>query len=156
MKNTINDLISTVNEFAERFQKFTEAEFSAKPNPSKWSKKEVVGHLIDSAQNNLRRFVVGQYEETPPKITYDQDFWVTANGYQGMTQSDVIQFWRLINLRIAEIWKNMDQKNYSKNTDTGKNQVQLHTLEWLAADYNKHMKHHINQIIPGSFDVIYQ
>lgn len=156
MNETITELLSIVNSYSERFQNFSENDFSAKLNPSKWSKKEVVGHLIDSAQNNLRRFIVGQYETLPPKITYEQDFWVAANGYQNLSKTDVINLWKLTNYSIANVWKNMDPKNYLKQADTGKINPQLHTLEWLAADYNKHMKHHINQIIPGSFDVIYQ
>ncbi|HEY0744441.1 MAG TPA: DinB family protein [Chryseosolibacter sp.] len=155
MTSTINELLSIINEYSKNFEAFSESEFAAKPNPAKWSKKEVLGHLIDSAQNNLRRFIVGQYESAPPKITYDQDFWVKANGYQNLSKNDVIQLWKLINQNIANVWKNMDPKNYSKQADTGKTVAELHTLEWLAADYNKHMKHHINQIIPGSFDVIY-
>jgi hypothetical protein len=156
MNQTINELRSIVKTFSEKFEAFSESEFSAKPNPAKWSKKEVLGHLIDSAQNNLRRFIVGQYESLPPKITYDQNFWVDANGYQNWSKADVIQLWKLTNQSIANVWKNMDAKNYSKHADTGREIQELHTLEWLAADYNKHMKHHINQIIPGSFDVIYK
>lgn len=155
MNETISELLAIVNTYSERFNAFSEIEFSAKPNPTKWSRKEVVGHLIDSAQNNLRRFIVGQYESVPPKITYDQDFWVSANGYQNIRKADVIDLWKLTNYSIANVWKNMDPRNYSKQADTGKSSQQLHTLEWLASDYNKHMKHHINQIIPGSFDVIY-
>ena len=34
-----------------------------KPFPEKWSKKEVIGHLIDSAQINLQRFTRCTYEE---------------------------------------------------------------------------------------------
>jgi hypothetical protein len=156
MNETITELLALVNTYSERFNSFSENEFSAKANPTKWSKKEVVGHLIDSAQNNLRRFIVGQYETVPPKITYDQDFWVSANGYQNLSKTDVIQLWKLTNYSITNVWKNMDPKNYTRQADTGKGEAQLHSLKWLAADYNKHMKHHINQIIPGSFDVIYK
>ena len=156
MKQVIQELDQIVQEYSKKIRSIPENEFSAKPFPQKWSKKEVIGHLIDSAQNNLRRFVVGQYEPFPPKITYNQNFWVKANGYQNMSQKDVIELWRLINLRIAAVLENMNPERYSKQADTGKDTVELHTLEWLAADYNRHLKHHINQIIPGSFDVIYQ
>jgi hypothetical protein len=156
MNQNIADLLSIVEQYANRFERIDDTEFSAKPSSDKWSKKEVLGHLIDSAQNNLRRFIVAQYESTPPKITYEQDFWVTANGYQHMDKQDVIQLWKLINQRIAAIWKHMDPKNYNRQADTGKADTEFHTLAWLAADYNKHMKHHINQIIPASFDVIYK
>jgi hypothetical protein len=111
-----------------------------------------LGHLIDSAQNNLRRFICGQYETQPPVITYQQDFWVAASQYQSMQQEEVVQLWRLLNLRICATLENMPEENYSKECNTGS----LHTLQWLAGDYVKHLKHHINQIISGSFDVIYK
>ncbi len=47
-----------------------EQTFSFKATSEKWSKKEIIGHLIDSATNNHQRFVRGQFEETP-KIIYD-------------------------------------------------------------------------------------
>lgn len=155
MNENITELLAILTTYSARFNAIAENEFSEKSNPKKWSKKEIVGHLVDSGHNNLRRFIVGQYENYPPKITYEQDFWVTANGYQNLKQSEVIELWRLVNLNIASVLRTMDPKDYHKQVDTGKTGHQLHTLEWLASDYIKHMKHHINQIIPGSFDVMY-
>jgi hypothetical protein len=151
MKNITNELREIVNTWTEKASHLPDVEFSAKPHADKWSKKEVVGHLIDSAQNNLRRFICGQYEQSPPKITYQQDFWVDANRYQDMTKEEVIELWRLINLRICAVLDSMPEANYGRQCDTGA----LHSLEWLAGDYVKHMKHHLNQIISGSYDVIY-
>jgi hypothetical protein len=155
MKNAVAELKSVVEDYANKFSKISEQEFSAKSLPNKWSKKEVLGHLIDSAQNNLRRFIVGQYETSPSKITYEQDFWVNANAYQQMSGEEVIALWKLMNERIAVVLINMPEKNYKRNSDTGKNETQLHSLEFLAEDYVKHLKHHINQIIPKSFDIVY-
>jgi hypothetical protein len=45
--------------------------------------------------------------------------------------------------------------NYTLNCNTGKDEVKLRSLEWLADDYVKHMKHHLNQIIPNSFSIVY-
>lgn len=152
MKKVTEELRNIVAEYRNKFAGIPEKEFQAKPLPHKWSKQEVVGHLIDSAQNNLRRFITGQYESTPPLIVYQQDFWVSANGYRDMPKADIIQLWQLLNLRICAVLENMPADNYAKESNTGT----LRTLEWLAIDYVKHMKHHINQIISGSFDVIYK
>jgi len=97
MKNVIRELRALVAEYSIKFNAIHDSEFSNKPLPHKWSKKEVVGHLIDWAQNNLRRFIVAQYEPQPPKIVYDQDFRVKANGYQQMKKEDVIALWKLVN-----------------------------------------------------------
>lgn len=156
VKQVAAELRLMITKYSTAFTALPEEDFATKPSPDKWSKKEIVGHLIDSAQNNLRRFIVGQYETTPPHIIYDQDFWVKANGYQTMTSMDVIVLWMLVNFRISEVLENMPKENYTNQCNTGKGDSQLYTLEWLAADYVKHMKHHINQIIPGSFGVTYQ
>jgi hypothetical protein len=67
-------------------------------------------------------------------------------------QTGFIDLWRLMNVRICAVLAVMPSENYEKECNTGS----LHTLEWLAAEYVKHLKHHINQIISGSFDVIYK
>jgi hypothetical protein len=156
MKHVIQELRDLISAYVAKFNAIQDSEFSHKPLPKKWSKKEVVGHLIDSGQNNLRRFIVSQYEAQIPNIVYDQDFWVKANGYQQMQKEEVITLWRLVNERICEVLEAMPESNYAKQCNTGKSEIQLHSLHWLAEDYVKHMKHHLNQIIPGSFNIIYQ
>jgi hypothetical protein len=49
-----------------------EPAFSLKQSPARWSQKEIIGHLIDSATNNHHRFVRGQFEDSPV-IAYDQN-----------------------------------------------------------------------------------
>ncbi len=154
MESIVKELNTIVNEFAAKISQFSEADLAQKPLPNKWSKKEVIGHLIDSGQNNLRRFISGQYELTP-KIVYDQDFWVNVNNYQNMPGKEVITLWRLVNSQIANVLSSMDPGSYQKTCNTSKGGVQLRTLEWLADDYVKHMKHHLNQVIKGSFDIVY-
>jgi hypothetical protein len=152
MKPTIDELRNIISTYTEKIEGMSASEFTAKPVPSKWSKQEVLGHLIDSAQNNLRRFICGQYETIPSKIVYDQDFWVAVNGYQQMKKEHVVALWKLINERIAAVLEKMPEKNYTKTSETS----EPHTLQWLAVDYVKHLKHHLNQIIPGSFDINYK
>lgn len=155
MEDTIRELNTIIRDYSLKISAISEQAFSAKPFQNKWSKKEVLGHLIDSAQNNLRRFVCGQYEASPPKIVYKQDHWVNANAYQNMDAKEIIAMWMLINNRIAAVLQQMPASAYARECDTGENTVVLHSLEWLAKDYVKHLKHHLNQIIPSSFDVVY-
>jgi DinB superfamily len=154
MEKITTELKEIISDFSIRIKEIETNEFNTKPYPNKWSKKEVLGHLIDSAHNNLRRFVAGQYEQQP-NIVYDQDFWVSANDYQHMKDADVITLWQLLNERIIAILNNMPLENYNRSCDTGKISPSTHTMQWLAADYVKHLKHHLNQIIAGSFNITY-
>lgn len=156
MNTVVQELSNLIEEFAPRLGALGPDEFSHKPLPHKWSKKEIVGHLIDSAHNNLRRFVVSQYEAVPPKITYDQDFWVNSNGYQRMEPEAVITLWVLLNRQIMTVLIQLSPEHYARVCDTGKEQQLLHSLPWLAEDYVKHMKHHLNQIFPGAFAINYK
>lgn len=155
METIVNELNQVVTSVAAKLSFMPETDFEAKPNPNKWSKKEVLGHLIDSAHNNLRRFVIGQYDIIPPHIIYEQNFWVTANDYQQESAENLVTLWRLLNHRIAAVLSNMPIEKYSHLCNTGKDEISLRALDWLAADYIKHMKHHINQILPGSYPISY-
>jgi hypothetical protein len=129
-------------EYLSQLNSITEDEWTYKPSPTKWSKKESIGHLIDSAENNIRRFIVAQYEESPA-IIYNQDKWVSINNYQQWDTQNLIQLWYLLNKQIADILKNTSD-------DIAQRTVQsevLHSIEWLAQDYIKHLKHHLHQVL---------
>lgn len=113
-----------------------------KSSPAKWSKLEIIGHLADSAQNNIRRFIAAQYEENPV-IVYDQDKWVEASGYQGQAPAEVIELWYLLNKQIVRILRRMTSEAAQRVCTTG----EPHTLEWISSDYIKHLKYHLHQVL---------
>src|SRR5664279_2297750 len=108
MEKTINQLQSIIAKYGAQLNNLTEEQWSYKPNPAKWSRKEVLGHLIDSAQNNIRRFIVAQYEARP-KIVYAQDAWVAAADYQNYVTNDLISLWVLLNRHICRVLKNIPE-----------------------------------------------
>src|SRR6478609_2942338 len=112
MERVVQELRELVADFSVRFAEIPDAEFSAKPLSHKWSKKETVGHLIDSAQTNLRRFICAQYETTPSKIVYEQNFWVAANQYQSRPAENIIELWKLINTQIILVLASMPRDKY--------------------------------------------
>jgi len=142
MESTISQLEQILEKYSPGLSRIKEHEFTAKPLPHKWSKKEILGHLIDSAQTNIRRFIVAQYEEGP-FIKYAQDHWVDAVNYQNYNSKDLIALWVLLNKHIGIVLKNMSPEIAARLCNTG----ELHTLEWLAADYNKHLLHHLHQVL---------
>jgi hypothetical protein len=105
------DIEQTVNQYARTLEAWNDEEFSFKSSPATWSPKEILGHLVDSAQNNIQRFVRGQYEDTPG-IVYDQDEWVRLQGYQTFPKDELIQFWILINSHLRRILRMMSPANY--------------------------------------------
>ena len=134
-----SELKTLIDDYAEQLNAIPEAEFYEKPLPQKWSKKEIVGHLIDSAQNNIRRFIVAQYEDTPT-IVYNQDKWVALSNYQNMESKLVIQLWYLLNKQIVSILENITDEAAQRTSKS----EEVHTIQWLAEDYTRHLKHHIH------------
>jgi hypothetical protein len=142
MQISATELKNIIDEYLPKLSALNNNESSIKPLPNKWSQKELIGHLIDSAQNNIRRFIVAQYEENP-FIVYKQDNWVTTNNYQSYPLNDLINLWYLLNKQICFILNNTSKDKLKRTCQT----ESLHTIEWLAEDYNKHMKHHLHQIL---------
>lgn len=131
-----------INQHLDLLKAVPETVMSDKPSPGKWSKKEILGHLVDSAQNNIRRFIVAQYEEEP-KIVYTQDSWVTAADYQHFHTADIIQLWYQLNKQLCRIINNISEEKMQRKCQT----EALHDLKWLAEDYLLHLRHHLHQVL---------
>ncbi|MDP4262354.1 MAG: DinB family protein [Bacteroidota bacterium] len=142
MQSIAFELEAVIDQYLSALNAISENEMSHKPSPSRWSKKEILGHLIDSAQNNIRRFIVAQYEEAP-LIVYNQDKWVNITQYQDYKTTDLISLWYLLNKHIAVLLKNMSPEATERKCRT----ENLRTLDWLAQDYFKHLRHHLHQIL---------
>jgi len=124
--------------------KIKEVDFSHKPAPGKWSIKETLGHLIDSATNNHHRFVSAQFEDKP-LITYNADDWVAASHYQTMSSVHMISFWHLYNHHIAELIKQLPVDVLNRECNSGDEAP--HTLAWLFDDYVVHLEHHLREMV---------
>ncbi|MCZ4245169.1 DinB family protein [Pedobacter punctiformis] len=140
-----NEILMLVKQALTDFESITEEAWNDKPQPLKWSKKELLGHLVDSASNNTRRLIVGQYEQGA-KIVYHQDEWVSYQNYQEASVADVKILWKLLNDQIARVIEKIPENKLQNVCDTGKGKVEMHTLAYFIEDYVVHLKYHLKQI----------
>lgn len=145
MKDIAVHLKSTVRSASEKFSNMTAQDWELRKAPGKWSKKEIIGHLIDSAANNHQRFVRAQYGDKTP-ISYDGDIWVKVQDYKDAPSSVLIELWTSYNLHLAHVISKIPDDKY--NTLFHADGKEAETLEWLVKDYVKHLEHHIGQILP--------
>ncbi|MGH2575122.1 MAG: DinB family protein [Ignavibacteria bacterium] len=141
----LNRLTYLVNEIPIRINEFSESEMNNKPAPNKWSKKEILGHLIDSASNNHHRFVRVQFESQPfTIIEYKQNQWVSSQDYHNSPVENLINLWQSYNKHLIHVISKIPQEKlgYICNVD---NEKQV-SLLWLIEDYLSHMEHHLKQI----------
>lgn len=101
--------------------------------------------MCDSAMSNIRRFVVTQYQQNQ-RIIYHPDEWVAFQGYQNAAASEVIAFWKLLNLQAARTMELIPAERLVFTCDTGQEGEELHSLAFLIDDYIVHMEHHLRQI----------
>lgn len=140
--NAISRLTYIIEKVPSILAEIGEEKMSLKPLPNKWSKKEIIGHLIDSATNNHQRFVRGQFE-TLPEIRYEQDKWNEYGFYQQIDSKQIISFWTIYNKQLIEIIKRIPTEKLKRQIKVGEN---LLTLDFLIADYVEHLEHHLRQV----------
>ena len=126
----------------DKFQAISEEDWNEKLSDEKWSKKEILGHLCDSAFTNVRRFVVTQYKENE-NISYDQNFWVKAQNYQNTPILDIINLWKYLNLQIVNVVENIPDELLDNVYNTTISEKQSFTLRFVIDDYISHMNHHL-------------
>jgi len=143
IEKALNRLEYIINLTPKMLTEINEENMSTKPSPTTWSKKEIIGHLIDSATNNHQRFVRGQFENIP-EISYDQNNWNEFSFYNQIESKQIISFWTIYNKQIIEIIKRIPKENLEKQIKIGNN---ILTLEFLIIDYVEHLEHHLKQII---------
>ena len=145
-----------VNESVSRLLAIPD-EVAARPRaPGKWSRKEILGHLIDSAVNNQVRFVRAQMQRDLVFDGYDQEAWVRVQRYQERPWSDLVQTWRVYNAQIAAIIHattpaDLDRPRSPHNLEQIGFQAlpadSEATLGFLMRDYVAHLQHHLRQVL---------
>ncbi len=124
---------------------FSREELLQKPGPGKWSKQEILGHLIDSAINNLRRFTEIQFLPQPFTVVgYRQEELVQVNQYQVQSPEHLLNLWGALNRQVIQVVTCIpeDKLSYIVIIKSGESM----TLDWLIVDYVDHLEHHLRQI----------
>jgi hypothetical protein len=146
---TATELRDVVDTVLPRLEAITDAEASLRPSPDKWSNKEVLGHLLDSACNNQQKFVRTMAESGVNFPGYEQDFWIASQKYNNADWGDLVSLWRVYNRHIAHIIEHAEPALLSNLINIGG--VGTYTLEFMMEDYVVHLKHHLKQILPNDF-----
>ncbi|MFC3747398.1 DinB family protein [Paenibacillus sp. GCM10012306] len=136
-----------LQEVPQTFRSLTHAEALEPLAPGKWSRLQILGHLCDSAINNVSRFIRISYEPQPLVVfAYEQNHWVDAQRYNQASVEEVLSLWISLNQSILRVISDLKpaQLSLSCKLPNGDNV----TLQWLVEDYLNHIVHHLKQIFP--------
>ena len=146
MARTLSLLLAqTIERELPNLRTLTEERASIARGPGKWSPKEELGHLIDSATNNHIRFVRAVIEAEFRGPGYSQDDWVRLHGYSSMQWDTILSVWFQYNLLLAALVNNISEDRLETPCFIGENPPL--TLRFVIEDYILHMQHHIDQLL---------
>ena len=145
MQNSLKEFESLLSMALPLLQSISEFESSIRPASDKWSKKEILGHLIDSASNNHQRFVRAQLSSEIRLPEYEQERWVRTQSYQTESWENIVELWKSFNLHLLHVAAKIPVDKINSLCFIGESEPV--TLEFLFSGYVQHMKHHLQQIL---------
>ncbi|HNX44022.1 MAG TPA: DinB family protein [Bacteroidales bacterium] len=111
--------------------------------------KQILGHLVDSASNNIHRIVHLQYRQSPLSFPNyatngNNDRWIAIQDYQNEDWNDLIRLWKYTNLHLCHVIRNVDHGKLENEWMSGPDS--MITLEEMIRDYPLHLKLHLSEI----------
>jgi hypothetical protein len=141
---TLSVLRELIVHMPERLRTLAAEKTETKSAPHRWSAKEELGHLLDSAANNHQRLVRAQLEEKPAMPGYDADEWVALHRYQQRDWETLIGLWVALNSQLLAVAEGVPDSAWPR-TCTVADSAPL-TLRFIFDDYVDHMVHHLRHI----------
>lgn len=130
---------------------------SAEPMaPGKWSPRQIIGHLIDSATNNHQRYVRGALQDDLVFPGYEQDAWVALQRYQEANWQELLAFWLAYNRHIVTVMSAVPPEvRLRARARHNLDEIATHapptadqaTLDYFMNDYVDHLELHLRQIL---------
>jgi hypothetical protein len=136
---------STLEAKTPELRAISAARAAAKPSGMSWSRKQILGHLIDSASNNHQRFVRAQQQPEMTFPPYVQDRWVAAQGCDERPWVDLVDLWHAYNRHLLHVASRIPEDALDNVCTVSADEPS--TLRHHVVDYVRHMRHHLGQIL---------
>lgn len=139
-----NDFSARLASAESDLRVITELEATEAYKPDAWTRKQVLGHLIDSAINNHVRFVMAALDGEYSGPAYHAQGWVAMHDYANMLWSDLIVLWKAHNELLTRVVRQVPEDKLTAECRIGSDQPV--TLRYVIEDYLHHLEEHITEI----------
>ncbi len=159
MNDALEDFRNTIETATERLLQIPEEHSRIPTAEGKWSAKEIIGHLIDSASNNHQRFVRAQFSDELIFPGYSQAGWISVQQYNQESWPLLVQLWTAFNLHLLHVMSCMPEQtrtqlrakhNLHQIAWVTVDESEAVTLEYFMRDYIEHLKHHLKQVFENN------
>lgn len=144
------DLRAVIGDCEAKFLAIPEEDAARSGSPEQWSRKQILGHLIDSAANNHQRFIRMQLGAELQFPGYQQNEWVRLNHYATRPWRELVILWAAYNRHLADVMERIEPSTLGHLWEkTGDQEGTRYDLQFVATDYVTHLRHHVEQIERG-------
>lgn len=149
-------LLAALDSAEPLLRAISEADSATAPAPGKWSPRQVIGHLVDSASNNHQRFVRGALQDDLVFPGYAQDGWVELQRYDETAWTELLTLWSAFNRHIARVMSSVPADVRMRvRTRHNLDEIATHapqrpedvTLDYFMLDYVDHLEMHMRQVL---------
>lgn len=138
-------LRETIDRELPLLKKLTDAAASQNDGrPNSWTRKQELGHLIDSTTNNHMRIALATINGEFRGEGYAQEKWVDVHGYRELPWQLLVNLWYHYNELLAELMARVPDSHLNNRCLIGWSVL---TLRFVMEDYVLHMRHHIDHIL---------
>ena len=145
MKDIAQQLRSITEMVEPKLSRMNHDEMGFKSDPHEWSKKEILGHLIDSAANKHRRFVRDVHHVADNFPIYDQNEWVRIQQFNERPWSSLVALWSAYNSHLSHVIECIPEDAEPSLCNIGEQEPV--PLGFVIKDYLSHLQHHLKDIL---------
>ena len=147
------ELRDVVRTTARQLARMSDAEAERPWKPGKWTRKQLVSHLIDSASNNHQRFTRAALAGPLTFPGYDQEGLTRLQQPNAIRWSTLTMLWESYNEFLAHVIERLPAESAATPCTLAGDTSG--TLGFIARDYLEHLKHHVNQMVGSSLATTY-
>jgi hypothetical protein len=148
--NVINGVIQGLESWESKLTQLSEDTIMNKRNNQDRTIKQILGHMVDSASNNIHRIIHLQYQDSPLRFPNyatngNNDRWIAIQNYQNENWNDLIQHWKYSHLHWIHVVKNVNQEKLNNEwiSDSKYGNV---SLKDMITDFLRHFHLHLGEI----------